>query len=374
MLRFIAEAGREYCASENIDVTGDITRDIQVLYAMPDGFVNNNLNPSNIRVVGNTYFGESVELRKPDSTVSDGLVLEENCWYSGEQNWTGWSAETEFTNDHTILRLDARVTSYLLKMDYDAGSIMKLEYQTKDSNTWVELPAGASAPIPIGAIVKLTVPADYASLVCAESYTNGIYAPILLERTTDDVENQTIIQFQMNDVQVVLHVKKDLTLYLDDGHIHVQEEDGELGFARYGGANFIPYSGSLTITQKDPAVSCRNTLYMERNVDAENAKVTLQNIFVQKNDINAVSDTVYFSPGVTATLHIAGINAIRNIRVPQTAHATLIGDEGATIQFVNSDYYSGAGHLQTRGGACGIPCPWGAPVAHYLPLHRQCAS
>ena len=332
-------------SNENIDVTGDITRDIQVLYTLPDGFVNNSANPANIRVVGNKYSGGAVTLEKPASTVTEGLVLEENCWYSGEQNWTGWSADTVFTNDLTILRLDARVTSYLLKMDYDADSIIKLEYQTQDSNT-LEFPAGASATIPIGATVKLTVPVEYASLVCAESYTNGIYAPITLAQTPGETSDQVTIQFPMNDVQVVLHVKKDLTLYLDDGHIHVQEKDGKLGFARYGGTNFIPYSGSLTITQKDPAVSCLNTLYIERNIAAENATVTLQNIVVKSSDVNAVSDTVCFAPGVTATLHIAGENSIRNIRVPQTAHATVIGDEDATIDFVSSAYYSGV-HLTT---------------------------
>lgn len=343
-----------------------VIRDVQVKYTLPDGFTNAIANPDNIRLVGDIYVDFDVILQAPENTGSSPIILEQNCWYSGETNWTGWAQNQSITLYDGVLRLEARATEYLLTLLYDGGAIEKLEYLEAGGTEWITELVKSAVNIPIDATVRVTVPASYASLVCAESLVGGVYAPITLTKTPNGESYE--ITFAMNALQIMLVASKNLTLYLDEGNIHVKEVNSEVGFARYNGISFVPYGGNLIVTQKNTTVSCRNTLSIERNVAADAATVTMTGIVVLNKDDSVIVDTVYFAPGVTATLRLSGDNSIRNIRVPQTANATLLGDGTAHTQLMNSSYFSGvysatdatryyaqigdrhSGHITMRGG------------------------
>ncbi len=357
----------DYSRINNMDFASNtIIRDVQIVYVLPDGFTNNVNNPANIRLKGDVYVGSDIAFLSPDNTGGSPIVLEQNCWYNGDTLWTDLTQNQQIELYDGVLRLEARATAYLLSLTYDGGAIVKFEYLAKDDTEWMQANLKAEVNIPIDAEVRITVPANYASLVCAESLTGGVYTPISLMKTQNGSNYE--ITFTMSSLQIMLRVTERLTLYLDEGNIHVKAVNGEIGFARYSGMGFVPYGGHLTVTQKDTAVSCLNTLYIERNVAESEASLTMTGIVIKNDDSSAIADTVYFAPGVTATLHLSGNNSIRNIRVPQTASATLVGDATAHTQLMNSPYFSGvysetdttryyaqigdnySGHITMRGG------------------------
>ena len=319
---------------------GKVIRDIRILYTMPDGFENAAANPDNIRLENDIYPGETVVLQKPEKVSDSAIILEENCWFSGNTPFSQWVQSQTFTLYDGILRLDARVTAYLLTLLSDGGAIENLAFREADSEIWQFVAVSDSVSIPIDAEVRVTVREAYRDLVCAESVLGGLYMPVALFKTANG--NTADISFTMNEMQIIFCAKEELTLYLDDGNVHVKEENGEIGFARYGGTSFVPYGGHLRITQRNTDVSCLNTLFIERNVDEDEATVTLQGIVILSNDSRTTADTVYFQNGIRAALHLTGNNALRNIRVPSGAEAIILGDGTSQTSLVKSPYFSGS--------------------------------
>ena len=330
-------------ATTNLQFSGSVTRDVQVSYVIPDGYTNNEGNPDNIRLVNDLYGGMDVALQNPIKTGDTVVELEENCWYDGDTNVTGWKSNAAFQAYDGFLRLQAKTTGYALTMYHDSNVISGIRYRLGEGE-WSEAESipttGGTLRIPVGAQVQIIVPASYADLVCAESFVNGIYTPVALLVTED--ADKCIISFTMTQVQIQFRALQQLQLYLDEGSIHVVEQAGKVGFARYNGAaaNFVPYGGHLVVTQKNALVTCTNTLFIKRNVAADTATVTLTGIYIADNSGVAVH-TVDFADNVTAAMHLRGKNAIRNIRVPSTANATILGADDAETTFVKSALFNG---------------------------------
>ena len=316
-----------------------VIRDVQVVYTMPDGFTNSLGNPDNIRLENDVYVGSTVTLLKPENTGGSSIELEDDCWFSGDVNWTGWTQNETLLLYDGVLRLTARATNYLLNILRDMDVFITLQHSVDGGQTWLTDVLSDSLKIPIDAMVRVTVPSSYDKLVCAESLIGGVYTPVIL--TKESSGENTVVTFRMDAMQIMLTVAKNLTLYLDESHIHVQEKDGELGFARYNGTVFVPYGGNLIVSQKNTSVSCLNTLYIERNVADNAATLTMTGIEIKSGDETVVSDTVYFTPGVEAALYLLGTNHIRNIRVPKNAIAILLGDDNSSTWLMSSPYFSG---------------------------------
>jgi len=330
-------------AATNLQFTGSVIRDVQVSYIIPDGYTNDEGNPDNIRLVNDLYSGMDVALQNPGMTGDTVVELEENCWYDGDTNVTGWQSNAAFQTYDGFLRLQAKTTGYALTMYHDSNVISGIRYRLGEG-AWKNagpIPAsGGTLRIPVGAQVEITVPASYADLVCAESFVSGVYTPVVLSVTTD--ADDCIVSFSMTQVQIQFRALQQMQLYLDEGNIHIVEQDGKVGFARYNGAaaNFVPYGGHLVVTQKNALVTCTNTLFIKRNVAENTATVTLTGIYIADNSGVAVH-TVDFADNVTAAMHLRGKNAIRNIRVPSTANATILGADDAETTFVKSSLFNG---------------------------------
>ena len=330
-------------AATNLRFGGKVIRDIQVFYTVSDGYENAEENPDNIRVEEDIYKGENVVLQAPTKTGDTVVELEDNCWYSGATNVIGWQSNQAFASYDGFLRLTAKATGYALSLYYDQNVISGIRYQVEGSdwNAIATIPAsGGTVKIPVDAKVEITVPASYATLVCAEALENGFYSPVELSSHTES--DQCVITFTMDRVQIQFRALNLMQLYLDEGDIHIMENEGKVGFARYVGtaARFVPYGGDLVVTQKDTSVSCQNTLYISRNVAEETATVTLTGIVIKDNS-GVRAHTVVFGSGVTAALHLKGTNALRNIKVPSTAKATILGAADAQTTFVKSALFSG---------------------------------
>lgn len=325
--------------NDGITIGGKVIRDIQIIYTIPDGFAGDPRNPVSVKLENNIYVGSEILFYTPIKTGDMPLEFEEDCWYSGNTLYSSIKNGAEFDNNTTIVRLEARVKYYVININSDAGAIFDVKYKEQESDIWETSNVDSRVKIPINATVQLTLRAEYASLVFGESYINEVYTPVPMEKSING--DECIVTFKMSEVQIMLCASKQITLYLDEGHIHIKEQGGEIGFARYTGTGFIPYGGNIVVTQKNTAISCPNTLCVERNVNADTSKLTLRNITVNNLD-DSVYDTVYFTPGVTAALHISGTNKIRNIRIPKGADATIIGDDDAVIHLINTPYFSGS--------------------------------
>lgn len=329
----------------NISIGGDIIRDIQVMYSLPDGYENVAANPTNIRLVNNTYSGNVVTLVKPELTGESLIELEENCWFWNNQLITGWNESGTKGTVKTyeaiyIIRLIASASNYSLLIIYDTSSIESLKYMLEGNEEWteVEIPtSGASVSIPMGATVQVVVPAEYIGMVCAESILNNVYSTISM------TNSGSTYSFEMSQMQILLYIQKELTLYLDEGDIYIL--DG--GFARYSSTNeLMVYSGNIVVSHKTPSAKCNYSLYVNRDVAESESTITFSGLNIKNNDGTSV-DTIILANGVTAHIYMSGANSFRNIAVPTNSELYLHGINDAKITFADSDYYSG----QTDNGA-----------------------
>ena len=334
--------------SDTIIIGGDIIRDIQIIYTIPDGYENASTNVTNIRLVNNVYMGEDVALAVPVKTGDSLIELTGNCWFWNKKSITGWNeiGTTGTVYEYSsiqIIRLSALAYMYSLYINYDDSSIISIKYLEEEATEWtiVDIPSsGSSVSIPMNSIVEVITANDWAEKICAEAFLNNVYTTI--EITTSDKAHT----FIMSEMQIMLYVKNEMTLYLDECDIYVI--DG--GFIRYSSTGSVMnYSGNLIITHKSPQNKCNYTLFIDRNVYTENETVTITGLNIKDLDGTTVA-TMSIGAGKVANIYLSGSNSIRNILVPSTSELYLRGINNAVTKLANSNYYSGANNsgLQYR--------------------------
>lgn len=316
-----------------------VVRDIQVFYAVPDGFENASGNPTNIRVVNDQASGATslVAPRKTDS--SNPLTLGAGDWVDDDvsEGITGWDATRlseasarPFATPIQVMHLTATPSSYLLCLSQDDGAVTGMEVSTDGGASWHGQSISEQMLIPVGAEVRVKVASGYEGMCFAESLSSGIYSPVAV---TED--GTRTYRFTMSDIQIHANVRAEYELYLDLHDIHVKRVNGMHGFARYDGTKFVPYDGNILVTQKDPSAISDHTLYVQRDVDASQRRVSVTGI---RTASTTACNTIEIS-GVTATLHLLGTNSFRNIVNPTGARLTLMSSADASTTFVNTSYY-----------------------------------
>ena len=326
----------------NTSVPSSVVRDVQVFYAVPDGFENVAANPTNVRLV-NDVTNASVTLAAPSKTDSNNpLTLGAGDWVDDDvpEGITGWgtsnlaeASSRSFSSPIQTMHLTATPSSYLLSLSQDDGAVTGVEISTDGGSTWVPQTVSEQMLIPVDAEVRIAVAGGYEGMCFAESLTSGVYSPVPM--TEDGVRTY---RFTMSEIQIHANVKLEYELYLDLHNIYVQRVNGMNGFSRYDGTQFVPYDGNLLITQKDSSATSDYTLYIQRDVDATQHKVSVTGI---RTTYTTACNTIELS-NVTATLNFLGTNWFRNIVNPTSANLTLLSATGSSVRFVNTGYYYSA--------------------------------